>query len=101
MWDIKVEYVATFCFVAAVVHTFFTRWFADQAAKFREGSLMENLLHYMAEVEVVFGLWAIPFLGFLILRDNLDAAVKYLETVNFTEPVFVFVIMTMAATKPL
>jgi Na+/H+ antiporter NhaD/arsenite permease-like protein len=100
MWDIKVEYVATFCFVAAVVHTFFTRWFADQAAKFREGSLMENLLHYMAEVEVVFGLWAIPFLGFLILRDNLDAAVKYLETVNFTEPVFVFVIMTMAATKP-
>ena len=100
MPDIKLEYVATFCFAAAVIHTFFTRWFAEQAGKFREGSLMENLLHYMAEVEVVFGLWAIPFLGFMILRDNLDAAVKYLETVNFTEPVFVFVIMTMAATKP-
>jgi hypothetical protein len=100
MPDIKLEYVATFCFAAAVIHTFFTRWFAEQAGKFREGSLMENLLHYLAEVEVVFGLWAIPFLGFMIVKDNLDTAVKYLESVNFTEPVFVFVIMTMAATKP-
>lgn len=100
MSAIKLEYVATFCFAAAVIHTFFTRWFADQARKFREGSLMENLLHYLAEVEVVFGLWAIPFLAVIIFRNNLDSAVKYLESVNFTEPVFVFVIMTMAATKP-
>lgn len=100
MSAIKLEYVATFCFAAAVIHTFFTRWFADQARKFRDGSLMENLLHYLAEVEVVFGLWAIPFLAVIILRNNLDSAVKYLESVNFTEPVFVFVIMTMAATKP-
>lgn len=100
MSAIKLEYVATFCFAAAVIHTFFTRWFADQARKFREGSLMENLLHYLAEVEVVFGLWSVPFLAVIIFRNNLDSAVKYLESVNFTEPVFVFVIMTMAATKP-
>jgi hypothetical protein len=100
MSDIKLEHVATFCFLAAVVHTFFTSWFANLARKFKNGSLMENLLHYLAEVEVVFGLWSIPFLGFMIFSRSLDAAVNYLETVNFTEPVFVFVIMTMAATKP-
>jgi Na+/H+ antiporter NhaD/arsenite permease-like protein len=100
MSEIRLEHVATFCFLSAVVHTFFTRWFANLARRFREGSLMENLLHYLAEVEVVFGLWVIPFLGFMIFSQNLDAAVRYLESVNFTEPVFVFVIMTMAATKP-
>ena len=100
MSDIKLEHVATFCFLAAVVHTFFTSWFANLARRFKNGSLMENLLHYLAEVEVVFGLWSIPFLGFMIFSRSLDAAVNYLETVNFTEPVFVFVIMTMAATKP-
>lgn len=98
--NLRIEFIATFCFFAAVVHTFFTRWFANQAAKFKEGSLMENLLHYLAEVEVVFGLWSVHFLASIILKQNLDAAVKYLETVNFTEPVFVFIIMTMAATKP-
>jgi len=98
--SLRAEYVATACFAAAVAHTFLTRQFALLARKFKEGSLMENLFHYLAEVEVVFGLWSIPFLGFLVFSQNLDFAVKYLESIDFTEPVFVFVIMTMAATRP-
>ena len=101
MWDIKIEYVATFCFAAAVFHTFLTRYFAALASKFPEGSLAENILHYLAEVEVIFGLWSIPFLGYLAMTHSLDHAVRYLEGVNFTEPVFVFVIMAMAATRPI
>lgn len=94
------ELVATICFGAAVFHTFCTKFFAIWAEKFRPGSLAENFLHYMAEVEVVFGLWAGLFLTYLSLRHNVDYAVKYLEGVNFTEAAFVFVIMAMAATKP-
>jgi hypothetical protein len=95
------ELVATICFGAAVFHTFCTKFFAQWAARFRQGSLAENFLHYMAEVEVVFGLWSCLFLGYLGLQHNVDYAVKFLETVNFTEATFVFVIMTMAATKPI
>jgi predicted cation transporter len=94
------ELVATVCFGAAVFHTFCTKFFAIWADRCKQGSLAENILHYMAEVEVVFGLWAGLYLFYLSLRHNVDHAVNYLETVNFTEAVFVFVIMTMAATKP-
>lgn len=95
------ELVATICFGAAVFHTFCTKFFAIWAGKFREGSLAENFLHYMAEVEVVFGLWSCLFLVYLGLRHNVDYAVAHLEKTNFTEAAFVFVIMTMAATKPI
>lgn len=95
------NFVATFCFAAAVIHTFCTKLFARWANRYPEGSFGENILHYFAEVEVVFGLWAFVFLGYLSVKHSFDFAVKYLESVNFTEAVFVFVIMAMAATKPI
>jgi hypothetical protein len=61
----------------------------------------ENLLHFLAETEVVFGLWAATlFLGVAALQGSFDNAVKYIESLNFTEPKFVFVIMVVAATRP-
>lgn len=95
------ELIATICFGAAVLHTFCTKFFARWASRYRPGSFAENLLHYLAEVEVVFGLWACVFLTYLSVRHNFDFGVKYLESVNFTEAAFVFVIMAMAATKPI
>jgi hypothetical protein len=100
MTTFSIEQVATICFAGAVVHTFLTKVFARLADRFPEGSLAENLLHYLAEVEVVFGLWAAAFLGYLSYVKDISAAVRYLESVNFTEPAFVFVIMAMASTKP-
>jgi len=94
------EIVSTGCFFAAVVHTFLTGTFAKLAQKFPKGSLLENLLHYAAEVEVVFGLWAIVFLIFLGLDRGLDFSVQYMDQVNFSEAAFVTVIMAMASTKP-
>jgi hypothetical protein len=96
-----IEFAATICFAGAVTHTFFTKAFARLARKFPDGSLAENILHYLAEVEVVFGLWSLGFLSYVSSQESLDVAVKYLERVNFTEAVFVFVIMTIAATKPI
>ncbi len=95
------EFAGSICFAGAVLHTFVTKAFARLAARFPDGSLAENIFHYLAEVEVVFGLWALGFLGYISSQESLDVAVKYLERVNFTEATFVFVIMTMAATKPI
>jgi Putative Na+/H+ antiporter len=99
--ELKPEVVASICFAGAVVHTFVCPVFAKFAHRFQAGSLGENVFHYLAEVEVVFGIWAFGFLGFLSSKDGLDSAVSYLDGVNFTEAAFVFVIMAMASTKPI
>src|SRR5581483_5894378 len=52
------------------------------------------------EVEVVFGFWAMVLLLFLASHGT-GTALSYLESRNFTEPAFVFVIMVMAATRPI
>ncbi len=36
-----------------------------------------------------------------MVKEGLNPAINYLEHINYTEPVFVFVIMTMAATAPI
>jgi len=95
------EILATVLFGTAVLHTFCVKRFAHWAHRYPSGSVRENLLHFLAETEVVFGLWAaVLFLGIAALKGSLDDAVQYVESLNFTEPKFVFVIMVVAATRP-
>lgn len=95
-----VRYVATALFLLAIVHTFCASMFRAYAEKFEEGSVGENFFHLLGEVEVVFGLWAGLLVGYIYLFLGGHVAVSYLEHLNFTEPAFVFVIMVMAATRP-
>lgn len=88
-------------FGLAVLHSFCVKQFAHWARLFPPGSVRENLLHFLAETEVVFGLWAAAlFLGIAALKGSFHDAVDYVEGLNFTEPKFVFVIMVVAATRP-
>ncbi len=96
-----VELLATVLFGLAVVHTFCVKRFAHLAHRFPAGSVAENLLHFLAETEVVFGLWAaVLFLGIAVLQGSVQHAVAYIEGLNFTEPKFVLVVMVVAATRP-
>jgi hypothetical protein len=95
------ELLATVLFGLAVLHSFCVKRFAHWAHQYPAGSVPENLLHFLAETEVVFGLWAATlFLGIAALKGSFDDPVKYIESLNFTEPKFVFVIMVVAATRP-
>jgi hypothetical protein len=95
------EILATVLFGLAVLHTFCVKRFAHWAHRYPAGSIPENLLHFLAETEVVFGLWAaVLFLGVGVLNRSLDNAVAYIDNLNYTEPQFVFVIMVVAATRP-
>lgn len=95
------ERLATVLFGLAVLHTFCVKRFARWAHQFPAGSVREVLLHFLAETEVVFGLWATTlFLGIAALKGSFHDAVQYVESLNFTEPKFVFVIMVVAATRP-
>lgn len=96
-----VPYFATVCFALAILHTFLVHYFQQMAHKYPNGSVGENLFHLLGEVEVVFGIWAGIFIGFFILVASPAEAVQYLETRNYTEPAFVFVIMVLCASRPI
>ena len=60
-----------------------------------------ELLHFVGEVEVVFGLWAIVLLVAMVGHLGMAAATHYFnDTVNYTEPLFVVVIMALASSRP-
>ena len=96
-----IEILASVFFGLAVLHTFSVKRFAHWAHQYPSGSIQENVLHFLAETEVVFGLWAAAlFLGVGAFNGSVHDAVIYIEGLNFTEPKFVLVVMVVAATKP-
>src|SRR5688572_22309404 len=59
-------------------------------------------MHFLGEVEVVFGLWAVVLLVAIASHAGWDTATHYVNsTVNYTEPLFVVVIMALASTRPI
>jgi hypothetical protein len=97
----SIEIFATACFALAIVHTFLVKFIQGLAHHYPEGSVGENFFHLLGEVEVVFGLWAAIFLAFYAFHSGGTEALHYLESRNFTEPAFVFVIMCVCATRPI
>lgn len=97
----SVEVLATLLFALAILHTFSVKYFAKRAHHYPEGSVQENLYHFLAETEVVFGIWAAAlFFGIAAFRGSVAQAVSYIEGLNYTEPKFVLVVMVVAATRP-
>lgn len=92
------EVVAVVLFAAAIVHTFSTKFFARLASI--DGA-HAGTWHLLSEVEVVFGFWALVLVVAIFAFSGRPAAVEYLESRNFTEPMFVFAIMVIAASKPI
>jgi hypothetical protein len=109
--------VATLIFFCAIVHTFLSSRLLklSEHLEERHQALIESggaplhsvshgarLLHFMGEVEVVFGLWVIALMVAIVSFEDWPTAVNYLShQVDFTEPLFVVVIMTLAATRPI
>jgi hypothetical protein len=95
------ETAATILFALAVIHTFCVKRFAHWAHRYPKGSMQENLLHFLAETEVVFGLWAAALFAAMVgIKGSVHDAVEYIEGLNFNEPKFVLVVMVVAATRP-
>ena len=92
------EVVASILFAIAIIHTFSVPVFARLANK---GGPHAGLWHLLSEVEAVFGVWACVLFIWMGLTLGVHGAVEYLDTRNFTEPAFVFVIMVVAASRPI
>lgn len=94
----SLAYFATALFALAVLHTFSVPYFANLAH--RNGP-HAGAWHFMSEVEAVFGIWAFALLVGMVALTGLPSMVEYLDTRNFTEPLFVFAIMVVAASRPI
>lgn len=95
--DSLLQWFAAAVFVLALFHTFSTRYF-EHLAHTRPAHA--GVWHLLAEVEIVFGFWAIIFMiGYMLLAGKSEA-MAYLDGRNYTEPLFVFAIMVVAGSKP-
>lgn len=91
------QLVATVIFAVAVLHTFSTRTF-ERLAHLQPRHA--GLWHLLGEVEVVFGFWAMVLIVFLAVHDGPKDAMRYLEDQSFREAAFIFVVMVIAASRP-
>ena len=93
-----INLIGTAFFAAAVLHTFSTKFFEHLA---HQSQYHARFWHLMGEVEIVFGLWATVLICFMFSVYDQTYAINYLEGQDFTEPLFVFVIMVISASKPI
>lgn len=91
------DLLAALLFGLALVHTFTAPFIAGLAHRHPRHA---GLLHLLGEVEVVFGFWALLLILLMALLQGGPAALAYAESRNYTEPLFVFVVMVMAAARP-
>lgn len=114
--------VATVIFLLAIVHTFLAsrfmhlahHWRDQHAARLQNSidarqappdqkpvSFKAEVMHFLGEIEAIFGIWVVPLFLALILWKGWPVAEGYISRgVNFTEPLFVVIIMAISATRP-
>lgn len=116
--------VVSLLFLGAILHTFLAGFFHRLAEKLERahrethklngqaelnysGDVVDNvsfgaeLFYLLGEVEIIFGLWVLPVFWLMVAGFGWDATMEYFLTVNFTEPIFVVVIMTLASSRPI
>jgi len=108
--------VATLIFMMAIIHTLAASWFTGLAHKYEirhkelkdlgvvdkaSFSLRAGLFHFLGEVEAIFGIWVIA-LGFAISAFyDWETFVHYVNGLEYKEPMFIIVIMTIASSRPI
>lgn len=92
-----IQLVGAVIFGLALLHTFTAKSFEVLS---RRHPRHAGLFHLLGEVEVVFGFWAFILITVMAFLDGPDAAIAYVETRHYTEPLFVFTVMVVAASRP-
>ncbi len=97
-------------FALAIIHTLSANRVRGWAKKYEANvsavhkgkkSLVVYLLYFISEVEVIFALWAIPLFISLIFAFGWTIGLEYINTRDYTEPLFVAVVLSLASTRPI
>lgn len=98
MPQFNIELIAAILFAVALIHTFSAKQFERLSHRYPRHA---GLFHLLGEVEVVFGFWAIVLIFCMATISGGDKALAYAESRQYTEPLFVFVVMVVAASRPI
>lgn len=108
--------VGTLIFFLAILHTMMTSIFKKAAHKaeddyedLKEKKLVDKdsksvkggIYHLLGEIEVVFGIWTIVLGLAIAFFYDWDVFTNYINKLHYTEPLFVIVIMSIAASRPI
>lgn len=93
-----INIIAAIIFGLALLHTFSAKSIAGLSHRYPAHS---GLFHLLGEVEVVFGFWAFILIAFMAVLAGGKQALDYAESRQYTEPLFVFVVMVVAASRPI
>lgn len=92
------EIFSAFVFGMALLHTFMAKKLELLSHIYPKHA---GMLHLLGEVEIVFGFWAIVLVCAMAVWQGSDKALHYAESRQYVEPMFVFVVMVVAASKPI
>jgi len=92
-----IQTIGASIFGIALLHTFGAKYFESLAHRSPNHA---GLFHLLGEVEVVFGFWAFVLIATMALVTGSKEAIAYAESRQYTEPLFVFVVMVVAASRP-
>ncbi|RFP25819.1 hypothetical protein D0T25_03090 [Duganella sp. BJB488] len=92
-----IQLVGAILFGLALLHTFAAKSFEVLSHRHPRHA---GLFHLLGEVEVVFGFWAFILIAAIALLSGGESAIHYAESRQYTEPLFVFTVMVVAASRP-
>jgi hypothetical protein len=93
---VVLQWVAGALFCLAILHTFSSRYFQRLA---HQQPAHAGFWHLLGEVEVVFGFWAMVLIAAMFALQGTTAATTYVDSRDYTEPMFVFAIMVVAGSR--
>jgi len=113
--------LASIIFLLAITHTFFTIPITKLAHKVQHDhdahilklksdqgksavpdemvSFRATILHFLGEVEAIFGIWVVVLVVAMVTTQGMEEMKTYFMGVNYTEPLFVVIIMALASTR--
>ncbi len=95
-----VQVAATFVFCLAIIHTFLVGQLHKLSRNFKQGSTFKVLFTLLSEVELVFALWSAVLLLYISFVISPNEAVNYLNSKNYSEPIFIFAVLLICSSKP-
>jgi len=97
--------VALILFACAIFHTLSVYKIQEWADKWEAArgkrTVPIQLLLFLSHVEVVFAFWVIPLFVIMCYFYSWGTALEYINTRDYTEALFVVVVLSLTATRPI
>ncbi len=94
--------------ILAVIHTLsvrkihnFARRLELKSHKSAERTVWVQALYFLSEIEIIFAIWVIPLFFTMAFYYGFETALGYINTRDFTEPLFVTIILSLALSRPI